>query len=333
VFVGDGATGKTCLCRTYVHGYPRMEYIPTVFDNYSFELKLPEEQVTLGIFDTAGQEDNDRLRPLSFENTDVMIVSFSIRAPASLDNVVEKWCPEVEHFVKGAHILLAGLQSDAREGRKMTGNPRNLSEEPVTYTRGVEIAKKIGASAYLECSSVKNSRRGAIVPSGSCVGSGMISLGPSQERVKKSTLYGDAMSISVAALGPSRISNIASVTPPIKRARTEVDFAVSWYSAPYVRSNVVLTHSLRLTHKRIHNFRSISSELNLGYGSRLDRMSEDLASSLEPKLSSRANWKLMSGKGRQEVLRERLGMHRHTGRLVEALLLIRSSVHSCRDRR
>jgi small GTP-binding protein len=155
VLVGDGATGKTCLCRTYVHGYPCMEYIPTVFDNYSFELKLPEEQVRLGIFDTAGQEDYDRLRPLSYVNTDVMIVSFSIGSPASLDNVVEKWCPEVEHFVKGAHILLAGLKSDAREGRKMTGKPRNLSEEPVTYTRGVEVAKEIGASAYVECSSLK----------------------------------------------------------------------------------------------------------------------------------------------------------------------------------
>lgn len=156
VLVGDGATGKTCLCRTFAHGYPCMEYIPTVFDNYTIKLNLPEEPVTLNIFDTAGQEDYDRLRPLSYPETDVMIVNFSIANENTLYNVVEKWYPEVEHHIREVQIVLAGLQSDARDSKKAREELQARSRKPVSYTRGVEIAKEIGASAYVECSSLNN---------------------------------------------------------------------------------------------------------------------------------------------------------------------------------
>jgi len=49
----------------------------------------------MALWDTAGQEDYDRLRPLSYPNTDVVLVVFSVDAPDSLENVVEKWVPEV----------------------------------------------------------------------------------------------------------------------------------------------------------------------------------------------------------------------------------------------
>ncbi len=48
------------------------------------------EPYTLGLFDTAGQEDYDRLRPLSYPQTDVFLVCFSVVAPASFENVKEK---------------------------------------------------------------------------------------------------------------------------------------------------------------------------------------------------------------------------------------------------
>lgn len=50
------------------------------------------EPYTLGLFDTAGQEDYDRLRPLSYPQTDVFLVCFSVVAPASFENVKEKVC-------------------------------------------------------------------------------------------------------------------------------------------------------------------------------------------------------------------------------------------------
>ena len=48
------------------------------------------EPYTLGLFDTAGQEDYDRLRPLSYPQTDVFLVCFSVVSPSSLENVKEK---------------------------------------------------------------------------------------------------------------------------------------------------------------------------------------------------------------------------------------------------
>ncbi len=46
----------------------------------------------------SGQEDYDRLRPLSYPDTDVILMCFSIDSPDSLENIPEKWTPEVRHF-------------------------------------------------------------------------------------------------------------------------------------------------------------------------------------------------------------------------------------------
>jgi len=40
----------------------------------------------------SGQEDYDRLRPLSYPQTDVFLVCFSVVSPSSFENVKEKVC-------------------------------------------------------------------------------------------------------------------------------------------------------------------------------------------------------------------------------------------------
>lgn len=57
--------------------------------------QLQSVQVELALWDTAGQEDYDRLRPLSYPDTDVILMCFSIDSPDSLENIPEKWTPEV----------------------------------------------------------------------------------------------------------------------------------------------------------------------------------------------------------------------------------------------
>lgn len=44
----------------------------------------------LALWDTVGQEDYDRLRPLSYPDTDVILICCALDTPCSLDNVQEK---------------------------------------------------------------------------------------------------------------------------------------------------------------------------------------------------------------------------------------------------
>lgn len=78
------------------------------FDNYSAPMQVDTIQVSLGLWDTAGQEDYDRLRPLSYPQTDVFLICFSVASPSSFENVTSKWYPEIKHHCPDAPIILVG---------------------------------------------------------------------------------------------------------------------------------------------------------------------------------------------------------------------------------
>ena len=106
----------------------------------------------LALWDTAGQEDYDRLRPLSYPDTDVILMCFSIDSPDSLENIPEKWTPEVRHFCPNVPIILVGNKKDLRQDETTKRELMKMKQEPVRPEEGKTVAEKINAFAYLECS-------------------------------------------------------------------------------------------------------------------------------------------------------------------------------------
>ncbi|KAH9040644.1 ras family-domain-containing protein [Lactarius pseudohatsudake] len=150
VIVGDGACGKTSLLCSFALGEFPKEYQPTIFENYVAEIRLDGKAVQLALWDTAGQEEYERLRPLSYSKSHVILIAFAIDTPDSLDNVTVKWIEEVRSICGPViPIILVGCKADLRP----SNDPNN--GRYVSRAQAERVAQSIGARAYKECSALK----------------------------------------------------------------------------------------------------------------------------------------------------------------------------------
>nr|WEL12739.1 Ras-related C3 botulinum toxin substrate 1C [Halisarca dujardinii]WEL12740.1 paxillin [Halisarca dujardinii] len=154
VVVGDGSVGKTCMLISYTTNSFPGEYVPTIFDNYTANVYVDQRPISLGLWDTAGQDDYDRLRPLSYPDTDVFLLCFSLVSSNSFANVADKWAPEVEHHCPGMPKILVGTKLDLREDPTELERLKQKNKCPITAVQGESMRKRIGAVAYLECSAL-----------------------------------------------------------------------------------------------------------------------------------------------------------------------------------
>jgi len=152
VVVGDGAVGKTCILVSYTTNAFPTEYTPTVFDNFAVNVMVDGNVYNLGLWDTAGQEEYDRLRPLSYPQTDVFLVCFSAAFPSSFHNARDKWIPEVRHHCPDTPIVLVGTKIDLRQDKAVITELAKTSQAPVSQEQGKALAAEVGAKAYVECS-------------------------------------------------------------------------------------------------------------------------------------------------------------------------------------
>lgn len=143
VVVGDGAVGKTCMLISYTtNNFPK-EYVPTVFENYTANVMVDKEPVGLTLWDSAGQFDDYRtLRPLSYPNTDVFLITFSVLSQASYNNVKSCWIKELKHHCPDVPIILVATKVDVR------------TIDSLSYAQGEAMRQEIGALRYIECSAL-----------------------------------------------------------------------------------------------------------------------------------------------------------------------------------
>ncbi|KAJ5336531.1 Small GTPase superfamily Ras type [Penicillium brevicompactum] len=142
VLLGDGACGKTSALNVFTRGCSRLMRPDIFVDNIHVELSL---------WDTAGQEEFDRLRALSYEDTHVLMLCFSVDSPDSFENVSSKWIAEINENCPGVRVVLTALKCDLRKDEDLNDNPNAIS-----FDQGLAKAKEIGAVKYLECSAVQN---------------------------------------------------------------------------------------------------------------------------------------------------------------------------------
>ncbi|XP_041666397.1 rho-related GTP-binding protein RhoF isoform X2 [Cheilinus undulatus] len=152
VIVGDGGCGKTSLLMVYAKGDFPEKYAPSVFEKYVTTITLGGKEIKLNLYDTAGQEDYDRLRPLSYQEANLVLVCFDVTNPTSFENVMIKWYPEVRHFCRDIPVILIGCKTDLRKDKECSRKLKAMDLAPITYSQGEETRQQMNAELYLECS-------------------------------------------------------------------------------------------------------------------------------------------------------------------------------------
>jgi cell division control protein 42 len=149
--VGDDGVGKTSLLISYTTNKFPTENVPTVLSNCSITVMIGDEPYTLSLFDTAGQEDYDRLRP-SYPEIGVFLICFSVISPTSFENIREKWIPEVHHHCPNVPRIIVGTQIDLRDDPAVLERLSQQKNRPIIPEQGEKLARELGVDKYVECS-------------------------------------------------------------------------------------------------------------------------------------------------------------------------------------
>lgn len=104
VVVGDQGVGKSSLISTFIVGNFTPVGAPRVLESTTKEMIIYNKPVSLCIWDVIGDDEHVRMRPLSYFQTDIFIICFSVISPSSFANVQNKWIPEIQEQIHPDHV-------------------------------------------------------------------------------------------------------------------------------------------------------------------------------------------------------------------------------------
>jgi small GTP-binding protein len=134
----------------YLNEFPK-DYEPKVFDIQNCTVNVEGKDIDFELCDTTGQEDYDKLRPLSYSGADVFILCYSVGNHKSFENAESKWYPQIRHHVQNVPIILCGTKTELRKDKEYLENIVD-GKLPLEAEDGKQLAKKIHAVKYCECS-------------------------------------------------------------------------------------------------------------------------------------------------------------------------------------
>jgi small GTP-binding protein len=149
VFIGDNGVGKTCLLiSSYENKFPE-DYVPSFKYYFSYTLYYDSKYYLLGLWDTSGKEEYDKIRPLSYQDSKIILINFDVMNKDSLLNIKEKWIPEIKFYCPNVPYIIVGNKIDLRDDKEFQ---KKFSKNFVSFKEGKKFANKNGAEGYCECS-------------------------------------------------------------------------------------------------------------------------------------------------------------------------------------
>ncbi|KAI1238257.1 hypothetical protein IHE44_0012975 [Lamprotornis superbus] len=149
VLVGDSAVGKTSLLVRFTSETFPDDYRPTVYENTGVDVFMDGVQISLGLWDTSGSDAFKGIRPLSYQQADVVLMCYSVANHNSFLNLRNKWISEIRSHLPRIPVLVVATQTDQRD----VGPYSSSCISPID---GKRLAQDVRAKGYLECSALSN---------------------------------------------------------------------------------------------------------------------------------------------------------------------------------
>jgi len=152
VVTGDGMVGKTSMLYRYTKDEFSEAHEATVFDSYSVQVQVDNVTWDLCFFDTAGQEDYDQLRPLTYGKADMFVLCYNCMRPEGIDNLKSKWLPEKDAHNKDSPYVVVGTKTDLRNDAQACKDLLSSSGKTPVHCEDVDATPFAGCKKIMECS-------------------------------------------------------------------------------------------------------------------------------------------------------------------------------------